>query len=694
MNPARLILAAAAIGGLVIAFPSHAGVNVLTYHNDAGRTGQNLNETILSPANLKTNTFGKLFSYSVDGYVFAQPLIVSGLTIPGQGTHNVLFIATEHNSVYAFDADRNTGAYAGLLWHVTLGTSAATPNPDFGSRYGPYSDIAVEVGITGTPVIDLASGTLYVDAFTHEGSSYFHRIHALNITNGTEQAGSPVLVSASVPGTGVGGNGSVVPFVAKQQLQRGALTLAGGILYVLYTGYADTNPYHGWILGFDATTLQPLANYVFNSTPNATTNVFGANAGEGGIWMGGNGIAVDAGTNLYVEVGNGSFNALNGSSGTEFSDSFLKFSTAGSLVVTDYFTPYDQLNMANADQDLGSGGMMLIPDQTGPYAHLMAGAGKGGKIYLINRDQMTTDNGHYNSNSSVDHIIQTVSGQIGGSFDTPAYFNGRIYYAGSGNQLKAFTLSPTTGLLSTTPVLTGPRAFSFPGATPSVSANGSDNGIIWAMQNASPAVLAAYNATNLSPEIYNTSAAPANRDRLANGVKFAVPTVANGKVFVGNQYSVSVLGLLDPYLNWKYAHFGANATNAAVAGDLLDPDADGALNLLEYATATDPNVVNTNNSISGIISGNQFQVQFNRNTTATNITYVVQSADSLAGPWSNLMTYTTAGGWTANVAGASAAESVPLSTPPDQFVMVTVTDPSDVTALTSGGRCYRLWVYP
>jgi hypothetical protein len=669
-------------------------VNVLTYHNDAGRTGQNLNESILSPVNVGFSTFGRLFSYTVDGYVYAQPLYVSGITIPGTGTHNLLIIATEHNSVYAFDADRNSGAFGGLLWQTNLGPTGLSSSKEFGTRYGGvYSDIQPEVGITGTPVIDLASGTLYVDAFTHEGGSYYHHIHALNITNGLERPFGPVLVSASVPGTGVGGDGSTVPFVPQQELQRGALTLAGGMLYVTYNGYADTDPYHGWILGFDASTLQLLPNYIFNTTPNATTGEFGVNAGEGGIWMGGNGLAVDTDTNVYVEVGNGSFNALNGAGGTEFADSFLKFSTAGGLVITDYFTPYDQASMAAGDQDLGSGGMILIPDQPGPYAHLMAGAGKGGNIYLINRDQMTTDNGHYNASGAPDHIIQTVSGQTGPSFDTPAYFNGRIFYAGNGNRLKAFTLSPTTGLLSTTPVSTGPRNYSFPGSTPCVSADGTNNGIVWAVQMGSPAVLTASNPTNLTTELYNSSQAAGNRDRLANGVKFVLPTIANGKVYVGGQYSVSAFGLLDPYLNWKYGWFGANATNAGVAGDLADPDGDGAPNLLEFALASDPTVVNPTGSISGAISNNQFEVQFDRNTTATNITYVVQTADALYGPWTDLMTYTVSSGWTANVAGSTASESVPNSIPPNQYVFTAVVDPTLVTGASVSDRFYRLLVH-
>ena len=659
---------------LAVVFPTlaFAQVNVLTYHNDTSRTGQNLNETILTPSNVSTNTFGKLFSYTVDGFVYAQPLYVSGLAIPGQGTHNVVFVATEHNSVYAFDADSNAGVAGGLLWQTNLGPSAATPNNDFGTRYngGQYGDILPEAGITGTPVIDTDSGTLYVDALTHEGTSYFHRIHALNITNGTERTYSPGLVAAAIPGTGVGGNGSVVTFNPEQHLQRGALTLAGGILYVPYTGYADTDPYHGWILGFNPGTLQLLTNSIFNTTPNSRTGTFGPNAGEGGIWMGGNGIAVDVGTNLYFEVANGSFNATNGTGGTEYGDSFMKLSSSNGLAVADYFTPYDQATMASKDLDLGSGGLTLIPDQPGPYPHLLVGAGKQSKIYLINRDLMTTGNNHFDSTGTVDSVVQTVSGQITGSFGTPAYFNGRIYYGGTKDKLKAFALS--NGALSSTPVSTGPRTFSAPGATPSVSANGTNNGIVWALQAGSPAVLAAYYPTNLTTEMYSSDQAAANRDQLANGVKFAVPTIANGKVYVGNQYSVAVFGLLDPYLNWEYAHFGANATNPAVAGDLADPDGDGVPNLLEYALATDPQAANTNNSITGAISAGHFQVQFDRNTSATDMTYVVQVTATLGGTWTDLLTYASATGWVLNTGEATVLESATTGVPPDQYVSVMI----------------------
>jgi len=282
--------------------------------------------------------------------VYAEPLLVAGVAFPGQGMHNALYVATQHDSVYAFEADSNQGTNGGLFWHVSLGTSAVTPNNDFGNRYGPYHDINPEVGITSTPVIDAASGTLYVDAFTHEGASYLHRIHALNITNGSERAFSPVVVSASIAGVGVGSSGGTLKFDPKQHLQRPALTLAGGVIYVAYSGYADTDPYHGWIIGFDASTLKQLTNYVYNTTPNATVAAFGSTAGEGGLWMSGNGLSVDAKTNLYFEVGNGSFNANTG--GTEYGDSFVKLSTAGRLSVADFFTPFNQATLAATIQTL------------------------------------------------------------------------------------------------------------------------------------------------------------------------------------------------------------------------------------------------------------------------------------------------------------------------------------------------------
>src|SRR3954471_4340966 len=380
--------AASALFSLV----ASAQVNVVTYHNDVSRTGANLSETILTPANVNSATFGRLFSYNVDGYVYAQPLYVSNLNIPGKGSHNVLFIATEHNSVYAFDADSPL-ASGGLLWQTNLGPSATTPNNDFGNRNRAFSDILPEVGITGTPVIDPDSKTLYVDAFTHEGFSYLHRLHALNLLDGTERSNSPVVVTATVNGTGIDSSGGHVVFNAKQQIQRAALTLAGNVVYLCYAGYSDTDPYHGWIIGFDKTTLQPLPGYVFNTTPNSAV---GSNPGEGGIWLPGGGPAVDAAGNLYVVTGNGRFNA-NLSGGTEYGDTVLKLSTANSLTVADFFTPYNQAALEQVDMDLGSGGPMLLPNQPGANPRLLVVGSKEGKVYLMNRDQLTSDNKHYNA---------------------------------------------------------------------------------------------------------------------------------------------------------------------------------------------------------------------------------------------------------------------------------------------------------
>ena len=794
------------------ASPAGAQVSVTTYHNNNHRDGANLNETILNLTNVNSTTFGKLFSQAVDGYVYAQPLYVPNLNIQGRGTHNVFFIATEHNTVYAFDAD-SAGAAGGLLWKTNLGAAAVTTipgvftNKNFGTRYNnnAFTDIEPEVGITGTPVIDTNSGTLYVDAFTGEVgggvTNYFHRLHALNLTNGTERSFSPVVVTAAVAGTGVDSVGGKVTFNAKQENQRCALTLAGGIVYLAYAGYADTDPYHGWVIGFNATNLVQLTNYVFNTTPNSTIAAYGGNAAEGGIWMGGGGLSVDDNTNLFFEVGNGIFNVTNNSGKTEYGDSFMKLSTTNGLAVADYFTPWNQFTLQANDTDLGSGGLLILPDQPGSFPHLLVGAGKEGKIYLINRDQLTTGNNHFDSTNSIDFVAQSLASRIKGSFDTPAYFNGRIYYAGNGDNLKAFAL--TNGLMSGVGVLTNTaRTFSFPGATPVISANGTNSGIVWALQMGTPAVLVAGNATNFTTELYNSSQAAGNRDKLANGTKFALPTVADGKVFVGSSNSVSVFGLLagtfsfssaaysvqeantnatitvnriggtngavqvsyatvaggtatngvdytsvsgalnwtngesapktftvlilndgqagpnetvnlalsnptnnsalgvpstavltiiePPTSVWKLAHFGTNANNA-VASDSADADQDGSVNLMEYAFATDPNVANSN-SFTGNLVGKQFQLHFPRNTSASDITCIVQTSDTLT-TWSNLMTYTAASGWLTNLAGASVFESSSNGVPPDQYVNVTVITSTNVTTAGLLNQFLRLQVH-
>jgi hypothetical protein len=524
---------------------------VLTSRYDNARTGANTNEFLLTPANVNVNTFGRLFTYPVDGYVYTQPLYVANLAIPGQGTHNVVIIATEHNTVYAFDADSNLGTNGGLLWQTNLGVSILSDNGEFGNRYAvQYPDLIPNVGITGTPVIDLASGTIYMDVVTREvttTTNYVHRIQALNITNGVEQPYGPVVVTASVPGKGVGGTGSVVPFDPRQQLQRPGMTLAGGILFAAYGGYADTDPYHGWVLGFNAANLQQLTNYVFCTTPNATINAFGAHAGEGAVWMDGNGLCVDANTNIYFETGNGSFSA--NTNGGDYSDSIVKLSTTNKFVVADYFTPFDQATLAANDTDLGSGGPLVLPDSVGSAAHphLIVGCGKEGKIYLVDRDNMGRWNG------TADQIVQEFNGSAGGDRDTtPAFFNNALYVYDSNGRIGAYSI--TNALFNTTPVETPDGYANKGGATPCISANGTSNAIVWALANSgldsptTPCVLRAYNATNLTQELYTSDQIP-SRDSAGDAVKFTAPTIANGKVYVGAQYSLTVYGIAQTFVD-------------------------------------------------------------------------------------------------------------------------------------------------
>ncbi|HWQ93228.1 MAG TPA: pyrrolo-quinoline quinone [Clostridia bacterium] len=660
-------LSLGAIAGLSLQTAS-GQVQVLTHHNDNARTGLNTNETLLTPGNVNLNSFGRLFEYAVDGYVYAQPLYVSGVVFPGRGVRNAVFVATQHNSVYAFDADSNQGPGGGLLWRTNLGPSAPTPTAQFGNRYGSFNAIVPEVGITGTPVIDLAAGNLYVDTFMREGGNFFHRLHALNITNGQERSFSPVLVQASCAGSGVGSTNGVLRFQAKQHIQRCALTLAGGRLYVAYAGYADTNPFHGWVLGYNPLQLQLLTNYVFNTTPNAKLSEFGDDAGEGGIWMSGAGLAVDAMGDLYFASGNGSFSAF--TNGVDYGDSVMRLSTSSGLTVADYFTPFNQAVLTANDLDVGSGGIIVLPNQPGPRPRMMLSGGKQGRLYLLNRDQLTTNNIHHNNGGTYDPIVQTLA--LGGGVSaTPAYFNGAIYIAAVGDVLASFRI--VNGLLALPPASVSARRFPYPGVTPSISANGTNSGIVWALQMGSPGVLRAYPATNLAVELYNSSAAPGGRDVLTNGVKFTLPTIANGKVFAGGQYRLAVLGLLaSPWTSWKSAHFGANAGNPLIAGPTADPDADGAGNVFEYSFATDPNGANSENGVRGSLSSGRFELQFCRNLTATDLTYAVQRTTNLIGPWTNVATFTTANGWVINDAGFTLSEAGVTGSAPDEHVNVTL----------------------
>ena len=527
---------------LIATGPSTAAApqNVLTYKYNNARDGANTNETVLTPANVNVSSFSKLFNYTVDGYVYAQPLYVSNVQIPGQGTHNVVFVATENDSVYAFDADSNLGPNGGLLWHTNLGT--ALISTFYGVRYH-HNVLNPLIGITGTPAIDTNSGTLYVDVFSgvvSNTASGFHTLHALNITNGTEQLQGPVLVSGSVPGNGVDSSNGVVTFAPQSHMNRPAMTLVGGTLYASYGSYGDTDPFHGWVIGYDTTNLQQLTNYTFATTPNATTNAFGINAGEGALWMGGDGLCVDNQSNLYFESGNGSFSAY--TNGGDYGDSLIKLSTTNRLAVADYFTPWNQVSMDVNDQDLGSGGPILLPDSVGSSAHrhLIIGAGKEGTLYLLDRDNL----GQFNS-ANDSQIVQELKSAIGGLFGSGAYFNNWIYFQGTSDRMKAFSI--TNAVMSANAVSTSTPTLGYLGYTPTISANGNSNGIAWVIQadafpNNGPAVLHAYNATNLSQELYNSSQ-NLTRDNPGGAVKYTVPIVANGKVFVGAEFALSVFGI-------------------------------------------------------------------------------------------------------------------------------------------------------
>jgi hypothetical protein len=497
---------------------NYAGTS--THHNDNMRTGQNLNETVLTTANVNSAKFGKLFSYAVDGYIYGEPLYVANLTLPGQGFHNVVYVTTEHDSVYAFDAD---GLSSTPLWQVSF------INPSAGVTTVPGGDVGIgvpsEVGITSTPVIDPVSGTLYVEAKTKEVSgtttSYVQRLHALDITTGAEKFGGPVVIQAQVTGTAPDAVGGFVNFNALRENQREALLLLNGVVYVAFASHGDNQPYHGWVLGYNATTLQQVM--VFNDTPNGT---------EGGFWQSGCGPAADANGNIYVISGNGSFDS--GTPRTNYGESFLKLASNGS--VTDFFTPSSWSSLNTSDLDVGSGGTLLLPDQAGNSPHLMVSAGKEGTIYIVNRDNF----GQFNSTSN--NVVQSLVKVMSGLYSSPAYWQGFVYFSPDSSPLRAYQL--TSGLLSTSP--TSQSSASFVRATPAISANGATNGILWATHwpgDTSPGILHAYDAANLATELYNTSQA-ASRDTLDVAVKFSVPTVANGKVYLGMKSSLVVMGLL------------------------------------------------------------------------------------------------------------------------------------------------------
>jgi len=501
--------------------------DVVTYHNDVARTGQNLQETTLTTSNVNSSSFGKLFTATVDGVIDAEPLYLSRVSLPSQGTHNVLYAVTENDSVYAFDADSGT-----QLWKVSLLKSGETPSGDFGC-----GQISPQIGITSTPVIDRHSGpngTIYVVAMSQTSSTYFQRIHALDITTGQEQFGGPFAVQASYPGQGDNSqNGSVI-FDPKQYAERQGLLLLNQVVYTAWTSHCDSRPYTGWLIGYNENTLAQTS--VLNLTPNGE---------EGSIWQSGAGMASD-GSNLYFLDANGTFDTtLNGNGfpqNGDFGQAFLKVSTnSNQLAVADYFEMSNGPTESADDTDFGSGGALLLPamqDSGGTTRNLAVGAGKDSNIYIVDRSNM----GKFHASGN--QIYQEIDGALsGGMWAMPAFFGNSLYFGSVGNNLLQFNFSQAK--LSTSPASKSSNSFQYPGTTPSISANTSTNAIVWAIEHSDPNdVLHAYDATNLAQELYNSSQASGQRDQFGQASHFGTPMIVNGKVYVGTTTNVTAFGLL------------------------------------------------------------------------------------------------------------------------------------------------------
>jgi hypothetical protein len=516
--------------------------DVLTSRGDVARTGLNSNETTLTPANVASAAFGLLYKNQVDGQVYAQPLYVSGqqITVNGQSkVANVLYVATEHDSLYAFDADSGT-----QYWKTSLLQPGESP---VSSTDVNCNDLVPEIGITATPVIDRTAGpngTIFIVAMSKNGTNFFHRLHAVDLSTGRARL-APVPIQAKVTG-----KGPATTFVPRKERGRSGLLLLNGIIYTTWGSFCDNESYSGWIIAYDEGDLSQAA--VLNTDPNGSPPSKDLPDGSGnGIWQARNGPAVDSNGTIYVSTGNGPFDSnLTGGfpTNSNYGDSVLQLSPQNGLSVTDYFTPYNQSTEAASDNDLGSGGPIVLPDiidTNGAAHHLLVAAGKDSNLYLLNRDNL----GKFNPSNN-NQIYQELPAVLpGGVWSSPAYFQGSIYYGGGSDRQIAYPLwefqfdfatNPNKPFLKRAAVSSTSTRFSFPGATPTISSNGSSNGIVWAYENHSgQAVLHAYDATNLARELFNSG-------NIGGAVKFAVPTVCNGRVFVGTKNSIGVFGLLKP----------------------------------------------------------------------------------------------------------------------------------------------------
>jgi outer membrane protein assembly factor BamB len=507
--------------------------DVTTYHYDRSRSGLNAAESALTVANVNSSQFGKTGFYGTDGKVDAQPLYLANLTISGR-SRNVLYVGTEHGTLYAFDADDGTG-----LWQTSLLGAGENPSDDHGC-----SQISPEIGISATPVIDRgqgAHGTIFLVVTSKDANGgYHHRFHAVDLTTGADTR-PPTEITATYPGTGQNSQGGNVIFDPSQYAERAALLLLNGTIYTGWTSHCDRGVYTGWIMGYDESTLQQ--TQLLNVTPNGSM---------GSVWMSGNGLAADSAGSIYALIANGTFDTALDANGFpshgDYGNSMLRLSVVNDrLTVADYFTMYNTLSESSQDLDLGSGGPLLLPDQVsqGIAHHLIVGAGKDRNIYLADRDNL----GKFNpaSNPADNNIYQEIQGaNLGGSFSSAAYFNGSLYLSADNDALKVYPL--TNAKMSATPSSVSATIFPHPGPTPTISANGLQDGIVWALESSTSrqAVLHAYDATNLAHELYNSNQAANGRDNFGVGNKFITPMVVDGKVYVGTPTGVAVFGLLTP----------------------------------------------------------------------------------------------------------------------------------------------------
>lgn len=508
----------------------YAGIDVPTYDYENMRMGQNTSEKILTPTLVSSSSFGSLGMFKVDGLVDSQPLYLSDVTIPNVGPRNVLYVATEHGTVFAFDADSAGGSIT--LW------SASTWLPGETSSDSRNCDLLKpEIGITSTPVIDRSRNAIYVVAATVDAKgNYYHRLHALDITTGKELFGGPITISATYPGTGDNSSNGILAFDPAQYFDRASLVELNGNIYTTWSSHCDTRPYTSWVIAYSASSLQQTG--VFNMVPNGS---------EGGIWMSGAAPAVDASGNIYFIIGNGDFDSddldNDGFPGEgNCGNCFVKLSSAAPFALLDYFAPMNTVSESDADKDFGSGGPLLLPDvmdSTGKTRHLAVGSGKDSNIYVLDRDNM----GKFSASSN--NIYQEIDGQLaGGVWAKPSYFNGTVYYGAVYDSIKAFPIQQAK--LAQVPSSQSKFVFPYPGVTPTISANGTSNAIVWAVEHANNGSLTrlhALDATNLANELFvgtsyqDPSGAPSDN-------KFLVPVVANGKVYIGTPNSVAVFGTL------------------------------------------------------------------------------------------------------------------------------------------------------